>query len=232
MWEICSATMTGGPTGVEGLQAAGTPEELRTVEALRAGDEQAFVEMVRRYSPTMLRVALLYVSSHAVAEKVVQEAWNGVISGIGRFEGRSTLRTWLFRVLTDIAKTRGERERRSVPFSALVAVELEADEPAVEPDRFLNSDSRWPDFWFSSPRRWRELPEARLLSPQTTDLLKHEVDSLPAVQQVVIVLRDIEGWSAKEVSQLLGMTEGHQRVLLHRARTKARRALEEHLDQA
>lgn len=224
--------MTGGPTGVEGLQAAGTPEELRTVEALRAGDEQAFVEMVRRYSPTMLRVASLYVSSHAVADEVVQEAWKGAISGIGRFEGRSTFRTWLFRVLTDIAKTRGERERRNVPFSALVAGELEADEPAVEPDRFLKSDSRWPNFWFASPRRWRELPEARLLSLQTTDLLRRAVDSLPAVQQAVIVLRDMEGWSAQEVCELLGVTDGDQRVLLHRARTKARRALEEHLDQA
>jgi RNA polymerase sigma-70 factor (ECF subfamily) len=224
--------MTGCPTGVEGLRPAGTPEELRTVEALRAGDEQAFVEVVRRYSPTMMRVALLYVSSPAVADEVVQEAWKGVISGIGRFEGRSTLRTWLFRVLTDIAKTRGERERRSVPYSALVAGELDADEPAVEPDRFLKSASRWPDFWFSSPRRWRELPEACLLSQQTRELLKHAVDSLPAVQRAVIVLRDIEGWRAQEVCELLGVTEGHQRVLLHRARAKARRALEEHLDQA
>ena len=132
----------------EAYQAA--YEDKRVVKALQAGDEKVFMELVESLGPSMLRVALLFVRSRAVAEEVVQEAWLGVLSGIGRFEGRSSLKTWVFRILTNIAKTRGEREGRSVPFSSLASDDLESGESSVEPDRFLPEGDRWAGHWASS----------------------------------------------------------------------------------
>src|SRR5437879_13561510 len=118
-------------------------EERRLVDALRAGDESAFTRLVEEYGPAMLRVARMFVSSRAVAEEVVQEAWVGVLNGIGRFEGRSSLKTWIFRILTNTAKTRAVREGRSLPFSSLAPDDLETGEPSVDPDRFLGEGERW-----------------------------------------------------------------------------------------
>jgi RNA polymerase sigma-70 factor (ECF subfamily) len=207
---------------VEGIVA----DERRLVEAIRAGDESAFTALVREYGPMMLRVARMFVSSRAVAEEVVQEAWLGVLNGIGRFEGRSSLKTWIFRILTNTAKTRAVREGRSVPFSSLGGED--DDGPPVDPDRFLGDDTRFPGHWSSVPQSWGA-PEDRLLADETLEVIEREIEKLPRAQAIVLTMRDVEGFDAEEVCNALDITETNQRVLLHRARSKVRRALEEYL---
>ena len=202
-------------------------EEMRLVDGLRAGDEAAFVELMRLYGGSMLRIAQLYVRSRAVAEEVVQETWLAVLKGIDRFEGRSSLKTWLFRILTNTAKTRAVREGRSVPFSALAGDE--EDGPSVDPDRFLGPDERFPGHWSAPPSSWGAEPEERLIASETLDVIKREIDRLPPAQALVITMRDVEGFTSDEVRNALDISETNQRVLLHRARTKVRRALEEYL---
>ena len=202
--------------------------EQKLLDALRAGDEAAFGELLNRYGPMMLRVAMLYVSSRAVAEEVVQEAWLGVLGGFDRFEGRSSLKTWIFRILTNTAKTRGERERRTIPFSALEGTE--GDEPAVDPSRFLDeSHPQWPGHWASFPRSLDSIPEERLLAAEARGRIAAAVDALPPGQRAVMTLRDVTGFSAEEACNVLGLSETNQRVLLHRARSKVRAALEEYI---
>ena len=200
---------------------------MRLVEGLRAGDEDAFVELMRLYGPSMLRIAQLYVRSRAVAEEVVQDAWLAVLKGIARFEGRSSLKTWLFRILTNTAKTRAVREARSIPFSAL-AVD-EEDDSAVDPDRFMGPDARFPGHWSSPPASWGAPAEERVVAAETLDVIKAAIDRLPPAQALVITMRDVEGLSSEEVCNALEISETNQRVLLHRARTKVRHALEDYL---
>ncbi len=197
------------------------------LEGLRAGDEAAFTELVDRYSSSMLRVARMYVPSQAVAEEVVQETWLGVLTGLERFEGRSSLKTWLFRILVNRARTRGERERRTVPFATLAGREAEGEDPAVGPERFLPADhDRWPHHWASPPERWDESPERSLQSAETLQVVRDAIERLPPMQRLVITMRDLEGWDSEEVRNALDISETNQRVLLHRARSKARTALE------
>src|SRR5215207_10062041 len=203
------------------------PQDAGLVARLRAGDESAFVELIDRYGGTMLRVAQMYVRDRATAEEVVQETWLAVLNGIDRFEGRSSLKTWLFRILTNRAKTRGERDRRMVPFSALAATEAESDEPSVDPDRFLGLGSATPGAWAAPPRAW---PHDRLLAGETLGVIESAIDKLPEAQREVIRLRDVEGWTPMEVADALEITDGNQRVLLHRARAKGRAELERYLD--
>jgi RNA polymerase sigma-70 factor (ECF subfamily) len=203
-------------------------EDALLVDALRRGDEAAFVELVGRYGALMLRVARLYVPTRSVAEEVVQETWLGVLRGIDRFEGRSSFKTWLLRILTNIAKTRAEREGRSVPFSALAQAELETSEASVDPDRFFPQGERWANYWASSPRRFDDLPESQLLSAETFAVAREAIDGLPDAQRTVITMRDIAGFASEDVCNVLGLSEGNQRVLLHRARSRVRRALELH----
>ncbi len=193
------------------------------VERLRAGDERAFMELVAAYQPAMVRLARTFVPSEAVAEEVAQETWLGVLNGLDRFEGRSSLKTWIFRILVNRARTRGERESRTVPFSSL---ERDDDEhgPTVDPDRFRDDG-----FWGAPPRAWEGQPEDRLLSAETRRVIRDAIDMLPPAQRRVIGLRDVEGLSAQEVVELLDLTEVNQRVLLHRARAKVRQALEDYL---
>jgi RNA polymerase sigma-70 factor, ECF subfamily len=208
-----------------------TADEPRLIEALRAGDEAAFATLLDTYTPPLLRLAMVFVSERAVAEEVVQETWLGVLQGIDRFEGRSSLKTWLFRILTNIAKTRGARESRSLPFSALAESESQAFEPAVDPNRFLPPDhERWPRHWQVAPQTWGEHPEERLVSSETQAVIHAAIEKLPPAQGAVIQLRDVEGWSAEEVCNILVISETNQRVLLHRARSKVRRALELYLE--
>jgi RNA polymerase sigma-70 factor (ECF subfamily) len=176
----------------------------------------------------MLRDAQLYVRSRAVAEEVVQETWLAVLKGIGRFEGRSSLKTWIFRILTNTAKTRGEREGRTVPFSALAGA-AEEEGASVDPDRFLGPEERFPGHWSSPPSSWAGEPEERLLAGETLDVVQAAIDRLPPAQALVITMRDVEGFSSDEVRNALDISETNQRVLLHRARTKVRRALEEYM---
>ncbi len=205
------------------------PGQAELVAALQRGDERAFAALVDEYGAAMLRVAQMYVSSRAVAEEVVQEAWLGVISGIGRFEGRSSLKTWIFRILTNRAKTRGEREGRSLPFSSLVDGSADGDESAVDADRFQGG-GRYDGQWTSAPSRWSELPENRLVGKETIGVAQAAIDALPESQRAVITMRDVEGWSSEDVRNVLGLSETNQRVLLHRARAKVRRALEPYLE--
>src|SRR5512144_269460 len=171
----------------------GSDAEAALVARLRDGDESAFSELIDSYGATMLRVARMYVRDRAVAEEVVQETWLAVLNGIDRFEGRSSLKTWIFRILTNRAKTRGERESRCTPFSALGGDDGD-DGPAVDPDRFLPaSHPRWPGHWASPPADWRTVPDKRLLAGETLEHLARAIGDLPARQQQVLVLRDVEG---------------------------------------
>jgi RNA polymerase sigma-70 factor, ECF subfamily len=204
------------------------PGQAELVAALQAGDERAFETLVAELGPAMLRIARMYVSSRAVAEEVVQETWLGVLSGIGRFEGRSSLKTWIFRILTNRAKTRGEREGRTLPFSSLGA-ETDSDEPSVDADRF-RLGGRSEGQWSSAPSRWSELPEDRLVGQETIAIAQAAIDALPETQRIVITMRDVEGWSSEEVRNVLDLSESNQRVLLHRARGKVRQALATYLE--
>ncbi len=197
------------------------------IEALCRGDADAFATLVDRHSSTMVRVAMAYVPNRAAAEEVVQETWIAVMRGIDRFEGRASLKTWIFRILTNIALRAGARERRSVPFSAL-AKEEDTAEPSVDPDRFLPADSAlFPGHWAIMPTRW-PTPEEGLLAGETRDVIASAIAELPVAQRTVIALRDIEGWSSEEVSQALEISAGNQRVMLHRARSRVRTAIEDY----
>ncbi len=195
---------------------------------LRLGDEAAFLELVQRYGPVMMRIALTYVRTSSIAEEVVQDTWIGALKSLERFEGRSTLRTWLLRILSNRARTRGAREARCVPFSTLVG----DDEPSVAPERFQGPDGRFPGGWASFPTDWRTLPEERVLARETMLHVEAAIRELPERQQEVIVLRDVEGWSSDEVCAALELSAANQRVLLHRARSRVRGALERYLEAA
>jgi RNA polymerase sigma-70 factor (ECF subfamily) len=218
------------PQGVMPAGQSASTTDWHWVEALRRGDEAAFASLLDQYHTSLVRLATIYVSSRAVAEEVVQETWLGVLQGLDRFEGRSSLKTWIFRILTNRAKTRGQREARSVPFSDLVTAELEADEPSVDPDRFLPSDHpHWPGHWAEGLESWETIPEQHFLSQETKEMILTAIAALPPNQREVITLRDLEGWGSDEVCTLLDLSEANQRVLLHRARSKVRRALELYL---
>ncbi len=219
---------------VAGSQSPGgvaSEEDLRLVEALRSGNESAFVSLIDMYHSSMLRLAMIFVPSQDVAEDVVQETWMGVLHGLDRFEGRSSLKTWIFRILANRAKTRAQREGRSVPFSSLSEFTSEPLEPAIEPERFQGPDQRWPGQWVSFPRSWDEIPEERILAQETMTCIQKAIDALPIGQREVITLRDIEGCTSDEACDLLGVSEVNQRVLLHRARCKVRRALERYFEE-
>src|SRR4051795_10179887 len=209
-------------------------DDERLVDALRRGDEDAFMALVDRYGALMLRVASMYVRTPSVAEEVVQETWLAGLEGLGRFEGRSTLKTWMLRILSNRAKTRGEREARCLPFSSCAAAGHEDDDgPAVDADRFLSADHpHWPGHWAAAPRDWSTVPDVRLVSRETLGLIRDAIGRPPDRQQEVILLRDVEGWSSEEVCDALSVSEVNQRVLLHRARSKVRAELEPYLDDA
>jgi RNA polymerase sigma-70 factor (ECF subfamily) len=184
--------------------------------------------LVDRHGASMFRLARVYVRDRAVAEEVVQEAWIGVLRGIERFEGRSSLRTWLHRIVANLAKTRAVREARSVPFSALASADVQEEGPSVPAERFRGPDDRWAGHWATPPEQWGR-PEHKLLSAETRARIMAAIEGLPQTQRRVITLRDVEGWSAAEVCNVLELSETHQRVLLHRARTKVRQALDDYL---
>ena len=211
-------------------EAAPSEEEQALIEALRMRDEAAFVTLIERYQTPLTRLAMTFVSDRAAAEDVVQETWLGVVRGIDRFEGRSTLRTWLFRILTNRARTRGVREGRSVPFSDLWRFEDEPAEPALPADRFTSDADSSAGHWVSVPRSWDALPEERLLSQETRAVIDEAIAELPASQRAVITMRDLEGMSSQEVCNILQISESNQRVLLHRARARVRRALERYFE--
>lgn len=197
------------------------------IRALKSGDEAAFCALVKRHGATMRRVARTFVSDASVADEVVQETWLGVIRGLDRFEGRSSLKTWIFSILVKRAQSRGARERRTTPFSALVRGDHD-EVPTVDPDRFLPADHAAAGYWSLTPNRFFELPEDRLLAAETAQLVEEAICRLPARQQQVIRLRDVDGWDADEVCESLELSAANQRVLLHRARAAVRAELEQY----
>ena len=207
--------------------ADASERDLTLIDRLREGNEAAFMMLVEQLQPAMLRVARMYVSTQAVAEEVVQETWLGVLRGLDGFEGRSSLRTWIFRILTNVAKTRGQREGRSLPFASIAGDDLGA--PAVDPGRFDTPDRSTRGHWSTLPDDWTGIPEDRLLGRETLGVIGRAIDDLPPMQAEVIRLRDALGWTSEEVRNALDLTETNQRVLLHRARGRVRRALQEYL---
>jgi RNA polymerase sigma-70 factor (ECF subfamily) len=202
------------------------PADKALVDALRAGDEEAFRRIVREWHAPLVRVAQIFVPSRATAEEVVQETWLRVLGALDRFEGRSSLRTWVFRILVNTAKTRAQRDGRVIPFSSLQDPGR-VPEAAVDADRFRpEDDERFPGHWSAPPA---DLPEERLLAGETREVIARTIEMLPPNQRAVISLRDVEGWSSDEVRNALDISEVNQRVLLHRARAKVRAALEEYL---
>ncbi len=210
--------------------AADRQDESELVAALRSGDEAAFAALVDELTPALTRLALAHVASRAVAEEVVQDTWVAVVTGIDRFEGRSALRTWIFRILLNKARTRGKREKRSLPFSSMRRGGDEGrDEPAVDPDRFQGRRGEYPGHWARPPQEWSS-PEEILATREARDVMLAAIAELPARQREVLTMRDLLGLSAEEARNALDIGETNQRVLLHRARSKVRGALERHFD--
>jgi RNA polymerase sigma-70 factor (ECF subfamily) len=214
-----SATTTGGAR-LEGHAAGLDDSEL--VRRIQAGDRGAYAALVRRHGGALLRFARVFVRDQSVAEEVVQETWMAVLEGLDTFEGRASFKTWLYRILANRARTRAVREARSVPFSALAAEA--GDEGAVDPERF-DAGGMWRD----PPVGWTdETPERLALEAETRAVMEAAVQALPAPQRAVLVLRDEDGLETEEICNLLDLTVTNQRVLLHRARTRVRQALEAH----
>jgi RNA polymerase sigma-70 factor (ECF subfamily) len=204
---------------------AGAPRETADfrdaalVAALRSGDERAFLALVEALHGPMVRFARTWAGSYA--EDAVQDTWAAVLQGLDGFEGRASLRSWIFGVLANQARAKGAREGRTIPLSALGQ---DDDEPAVDPTAFLaRSHARWGGHWARWPEPW---PDGRLMSEQALKQIAAAIESLPPAQRAVIQLRDVEEWTAEEVCEALGLSEGNQRVLLHRARSKVRAALD------
>ena len=208
------------------LQESLQLDEAGMVRALQNGDESVFSSVMDWYSGVLLRLAMAYVPSRAVAEEVVQETWMGVLEGIHRFEGRSSFKTWLFRILTNRAKTRGTRERRYETYG-LATDAADADEgPSLEESLFVTEGSSQ-GHWKNPPQSWEaDTPERALLSKECRSAIDDAIAGLPDTQRQVITLRDVEGVSSEDVCNILEISETNQRVLLHRARTKVRRVLE------
>jgi RNA polymerase sigma-70 factor (ECF subfamily) len=215
------------PTPGTSAEPRAADRDAALLVSLRAGDEDAFATLVTRYHASLKRVARAYVPTEAVAEDVVQETWLAVIDGLARFEERSSLKTWMFHILANKAKTRGARERRTVPFASLAGAE---DEPAVSPERFQRPGDAWPGHWAAPPRPWED-PERRLASLEAREHLRAAIAALPSTQQAVLTLRDVEGLEAEEVCELLDVSAGNQRVLLHRARARVRSELERYFEE-
>jgi RNA polymerase sigma-70 factor (ECF subfamily) len=202
-------------------------DDVVLVQSLRDGDEAAFAWMLDRYHGPLHRTARMYVATDAQADEVVQETWLGVLKTIDRFEQRSSVKSWLYRILMNIARTRGVRESRSVPFSSAANALDDGAEPTFAPDRFRPpGDPEWPGHWASFPLDWEHQPESRLLAGETMTLVAGAIEALPPAQREVLTLRDLDGWSSSEVCNALGLSETNQRVLLHRGRAKVRSALE------
>lgn len=210
------------PAGIAGSSASsGSPDDEALVRGALAGDREAFGALVARHGSALLRFARVFLRDAAAAEEVVQDTWLAALDGLERFEGRSSFRTWLFRILANRARTRAVRDGRSIPFTALDP----PDEEGVDPSRFAGSGH-----WSVPPSGWREeSPERLALLAETREVMEAAIAELPEAQRAVLVLRDVEGMETEEICNLLDVTETNQRVLLHRARTRVRAALERYM---
>src|SRR3954452_5235604 len=220
-------TVSTADVAVPGPRTADDDAQLLT--RLRAGDEHAFTDVVDRWSRTMLRVARAYVSTDASAQEVVQDTWLAVIRGLDGFQERSTLKTWVFRILVNTAKTRGVREVRTTPMSSLV-IDLDDASPTVDPSRFRGPGDQYPGGWAPDavPQRWEGDPAREVLRGEIRSLVSSAMGKLPERQRAVVLLRDVQGCDSDEVCQILSLTPENQRVLLHRGRASVRMALEDY----
>jgi RNA polymerase sigma-70 factor, ECF subfamily len=216
--------------GSDVINADDQASEERLLSALRAGDEAVFTELVRTQTPALIRLARLNLGDLAAAEEVAQETWIGFLESLERFEGRASVRTWLYRILLNKARTRQGKDARTVPFSS-VEDEGIPYEPSVDPGRFRGGDDQWQGHWSSAPPSWSDIPEDRFLASETFSVVDEALRGLPPAQREVVMLRDIDGWSSTEVCNVLGLSETNQRVLLHRGRSRVREALERHLSE-
>jgi RNA polymerase sigma-70 factor (ECF subfamily) len=219
----------GQATGASPLAAASGDAEL--LAALRAGDEAAFAELVAAWSPSMLRIARSFVGTWQAAEDVVQDTWLGVVRGLGGFEGRSSLRTWVLSILANRARSRATRDRRLVLWSDLAQPEAAGDAGSwVDPARFRGPGDPYPGHWTTSgePVPWREQPETSAISREALEVLEAALGALPPRQQTVVRLRDVHDLTSQEVCEVLDISAENQRVLLHRGRSRLRAALELH----
>jgi RNA polymerase sigma-70 factor (ECF subfamily) len=199
------------------------------LDRLRQGDEGTFDELVTRHHSALIRMALAYVADREVAEEVVQDTWIAVIDGLSRFEGRSSLRTWIFGIMIHKAKDRGVREKRHVNFSSFESVDDDNDE-AVDPSRFHQS-GEWAGHWAFPPQPWDDqTPEKLLASQQAVNAMNRAIEALPQTLKDVLILRDVEGVEAKEACDILRITETNLYVRLHRARERVRQAVESYLE--
>jgi RNA polymerase sigma-70 factor (ECF subfamily) len=207
---------------------AGRDPDAKLLDGLRRGDEDAFRALVTEHGPFLMRLVMMHVPSRSIAEEVVGDTWLAVLNGLDRFEGRSSLRTWIASIALNKARTRGKREGRIVPFALLRRRYEEGGGPSVDADRFQGRRGERPGWWANPPVAWQD-PEQQLEAAETRDVMLRAIRDLPPRQREVIALRDISGWDAEEVRNALDLSETNQRVLLHRARSKVRAALEEHL---
>lgn len=208
---------------------ASSDRDSRLLEALRRGDEDAFRTLVEENGPFLMRLVMMHIPSRSIAEEVVGDTWLAVLNGLDRFEGRSSLRTWIASIALNKARTRATREGRILPFALLRRRYEEGGDPAVDPDRFQGRRGERPGWWASPPVAWEE-PERQLEAAETRDVMLRAIRDLPPRQREVITLRDLLGWEPGEVCNALDLTETNQRVLLHRARSKVRTALEGYLE--
>lgn len=202
------------------------------IKALRGGDERAFGWLLDTYSAALHRTARVYVATDAHADEVVQETWLAVLRGIDNFQQRSSLKTWLYRILMNIARTRGVKESRTLPFASAAGLMIDGADPTFDPERFRGPEDQCAGGWVSFPLDWEHQPESRLLSDETLARVADAIALLPPTQRAVVTLRDVEGWTSLEVCDTLELSETNQRVLLHRGRAKIRRALESYFESA
>lgn len=224
--------MTPEPTNFQPERAFSrfTPDDETLLARLREGDEEAYMMLVEKYHAMLIRTALIYVHDRSVAEEVVQDTWIGFLQGLRRFEGRSSVKTWLFSILINRAKTQALRESHYVTAGDMLSTD-DDDGATVDPARFYPAGTPDAGEWSVNPNRWDEIPEERLLSLEVRQVAQAAIDKLPPMQRQVITLRDVEGWEAEHVCGLLNITDANQRVLLHRARAAVRQSLERYLDE-
>ena len=227
---LAAATMTRGEglcmDGDADARTGALPPEATVLARLRAGDDSMFARVLDAWSDGMLRLARAYVSTDASAEDVVQDTWLAVIKGLDQFEGRSSLKTWVYRILVNTAKNRGVRESRTVSCTSLAATQPDGG-PTVDPSWFQGDDGRYPGHWREPPSTWPSA-ESQVAAAEVRGQVEAALRELPYRQRAVITLRDVEGYGAGEVCVILGISAGNQRVLLHRARAGVRARLEEY----
>jgi len=209
------------------LTGTDSMDDEQIITGLKQREESAFHFLIDRYHASLVRIAMLYISDRAAAEEIAQETWLKVLEGIDRFEKRSTLKTWIFAILNNLAKSRGKHEGRCIPFSELDYREDGDGEPVVPPERFFPPDHpKWPGGWSMPPEPWHNSPEDQILSEELKDCIQEAIADLPENQRAIITLHDLEGWPSAEICNVFNLSETNQRVLLHRARARVRQAIE------